>query len=365
MTLDAEGTILEVSSPPNPDSMPGVEFYAGVLIPGMVNAHTHLELSYLRGTIPTGIGFVGFAAALRENRGRFTPEQIAGAIDYWDARMWAEGVQAAGDICNGESTFEVKCKSRIHYHSFAELFGLEVAGVVAERIAGVAAQARRMGLSASVTPHSTYSLNEQGFGLAVGGGENTPLSIHFMESPGERGLYQGCGEMKEWYERAGVRTDDFTSLYNSPAERIVKLVPAGRQVLLVHNTLIGERDIELLAAHFGDNLTFVVCPLSNRYITGLIPPYGLLRRCGVRIAVGTDSLASNWSLSMIDELKAVGGVPLEQMLAWATVGGAQALGIDSRFGSLEEGKRPGVVLLTGVDWETMTLTGDARCRRLV
>lgn len=363
MTLDDQGTVLEVSAPPNPDSMPGVEFYAGILIPGMVNAHTHLELSYLRGAIAPGSGFVGFAAGLRENRGRFTPEQIAGAIDYWDARMWAEGVQAAGDICNGESTFGIKRKSRIHYHSFAELFGLEADETAAGQIAGVAAQARRMGLPASVTPHSTYSLNEQGFVLAVGGGENTPLSIHFMESPGEKELYEDRGEMKEWYERAGMRTD-FTSLYNSPAERIVKLVPAVRKVLLVHNTLIGEKDIELLATHFGDNLTLVICPLSNRYITGLTPPYGLLRRSGVRIAVGTDSLASNWSLSMIDELKAVRGVPLEQMLAWATVGGAQALGIDSRFGSLEKGKRPGIVLLSGVDWETMTLTGDARCRRL-
>ncbi len=364
ITLDARGTVLEVSAPPNLNSLRQVEFYSGILIPGMVNAHTHLELSYLKGVIPEGAGFAGFAAGIRNNRGRFSQEDIVQAIDYNDARMWADGVQAAGDICNDRSTFAAKAGSRIVYHSFVELFGLDAGREEATRAEDLRDEAVAAGLRATVTPHATYSLNEESFRAAVGDGGNSPLSIHFMESPGETELFEGRGEMQEWYDRTGFSTD-FTSVYTSPAERVVRLVPADRKVLLVHNTLIGQQEIDMLRGHFGDNATFVLCPRSNRFITGLMPPVELLRANKVRIAVGTDSLASNHSLSMLDELKALKGIPLEESLRWATMRGAEALGLDGVMGSFEKGKRPGVVLLTGVDWTDISLTDESETRRLV
>jgi cytosine/adenosine deaminase-related metal-dependent hydrolase len=310
ITLDEDGTVVEVSAPANLNSLPGVEFHSGMLIPGMVNAHTHLELSYLRGSIPERCGFAGFAAALREQRERFSQREIAEAIDFHDARMWAEGVQAAGDICNGNATFAAKSRSRIAYHSFVELFGLGAGAAQARRAQQLRDEAIGSGLRGTVTAHSTYSLNEEGFALAVGGDDNFPLSIHFMESPGEAELYRGRGEIWQWYDETGLETD-FTSRYGSPAERIVKLVPRERKVLLVHGTLMGERETEMLCAHFGGNLTFVLCPLSNRFITGLTPPFELLERSGARIAVGTDSLASNHALSMVGEFRAGRGLALD------------------------------------------------------
>lgn len=364
VTFDRKGTVIDVSAPPDVNSCQQVEFYSGILIPGMVNAHTHLELSYLKGVIPEGGGFAGFAKGLRDNRSRFSPDEIERAVDYNDARMWADGVQAVGDICNGNSTFTVKKKSPVTYRSFVELFGLEAGVKDAERAEAIRNEAVMAGLQATITPHSAYSLNETGFRLAVGGDGNSPLSIHFMESPGETELFEGRGEMQQWYEGAGFRPD-FISLYDSPAERIVALVPSNRKILLVHNTLIGQDEISILKEHFGDNVTFVLCPRSNRYITGLTPPAELLRRNKVRVAVGTDSLASNHSLSVIDELKALGGIPLEESLRWATIGGAEALGLQGSLGSFEKGKRPGAVLLTGVDWSDLSLTPEAETRRIV
>ncbi len=170
--------------------------------------------------------------------------------------------------------------------------------------------------------------------------------------------------MRGWYDRMGMQTD-FADIYASPVERIVKNIPPERRTMLVHNTCVGPREIDILKAHFGDNLTMALCPRSNEYIGGMQPPAGLLASSGIRIAIGTDSLASNTSLSIVEEMKAIKDIPLETLLQWVTLGGAQALGVDDSYGSLQTGKRPGVVLLEGIDWDTMALLPTASARRLV
>ena len=104
----ADGRVLSVRTCSAPDRMPGTEFYSGVLAPGLVNAHCHLELSYLRGAIPEGCGFAGFAGAMGQVRERFGPEERLRAVAAADAAMWQAGVQAVGDISNGDTTFSVK-----------------------------------------------------------------------------------------------------------------------------------------------------------------------------------------------------------------------------------------------------------------
>lgn len=361
VTIDAQGVILSIDSEAGVDSHYGVEFYSGILIPGMVNAHTHLELSYLRGAIPQGCGFTGFAEELGAARNSFTAAEQLASADFHDARMYAEGVAAVGDISNGGLTFPIKKRSKILYHTFLELYGLGAQD--AERLRPLLCEARAAGLSATITPHSTYSLNEAAFATSVGESENSPLSIHFMESRGEQELFRGHGTMHEWYVRRGFETD-FTGRYDSPADRIIACVPPTRKTMLVHNTHVGERDVRKLQAHFGDNLTWVLCPRSNLYIAGEMPPVEILRRHACRIAVGTDSLASNASLSVIDELKTFSGISLQEALRWATLSGAQALGIDNSYGSLECGKKPGVILLQGLDPERLELTPRTSTRRL-
>jgi cytosine/adenosine deaminase-related metal-dependent hydrolase len=278
-------------------------------------------------------------------------EERLAAADFWDAKMYAEGISAVGDVCNDSSVFGIKERSNIIWHSFAELFGL---GADPATVIALRDETRARGLVATTTPHSAYSLNRETFAAAVGGDDNRPLSIHFMESPAESELFQRRGHLWEWYRRMG-QTPDFTD-YGSPAQRLVAQVPPDRAVMLIHNTCVTQRDIDIVMGHFTAPVTWVLCPASNRYISGLTPPVELLRKNRLRIAVGTDSLASNTTLSMTAELTYFKDIPLAEILGWATLSGAEALGVADRLGSIEVGKTPGFVLLSGVDMTTLALT---------
>jgi len=187
-----------------------------------------------------------------------------------------------------------------------------------------------------------------------------------MEDEGEAELFRRRGAIWEWYRAQGIdKLPDFDFLHwGSPVERIIGQVPPDRRTMLIHNTFIGQDELSALQRHFGDNLTLVLCPRSNRYIRGQLPPVEMLRRSGVRIAVGTDSLASNTSLSLIDELKMFPEVPLEELLRWATAAGAEALGYQDKYGTIEVGRPARLALLEGVDFATLRLRPDATTRSL-
>ncbi len=337
------------------DAMEGVEFYAGILVPALVNAHCHIELSYLEGQIEPRGGFAAFAAGVARTRNLFTAEQMEEAIRQADVKMWQEGVGAVGDIANGVSAFSVKANSPIRYRTFAEVFGLRTASIEA-------LEPMLHYPETSLSPHSTYSLQDEIFKQVCCKGD-APLSIHFMESLGERELYEGHGALSEWYKTQGWECDFLH--YASPAERVVASVPAERSVMLVHNCCVTQRDIDVIMSHFTAPVYWVVCLGSNDYISGLKPDINLLRRNGLNICVGTDSLASNGSLSMLAELKRLNEYPLDEILTWATANGADALGYGDSLGRLEVGKRCGLAVIDALDYDKQTLTDRSTCRRLV
>ena len=356
VTVDDDGRIAAIESVAEVDRLEGVEFYAGLLLPGFVNAHCHTELSHLHGFIPRRCGFAGFARGMASARGRFSDDERHDATAAVLARMWSEGVDAAGDICNGGSSFAAKADSPVRFRNWAEYFGL--GNPPAEPLQRLT---ERHG--AVMTPHSIYSVQDGPFREICAAGRE-PLSIHFMESPGEAELFVGRGELTGWYAERGWQCDFLG--FGSPARRIVGSIPADRRVVLVHNCCLTQEDYDLIAAHFTEPVWWCLCPRSNDYISGLRPPVGLLRRNGARICIGTDSAASNDELSMVGELKALRGLmPLAEALAAATRGGAEALGFGDELGRLEVGRRCGVVLLEGVDFDAMTLRDDARARRIV
>jgi cytosine/adenosine deaminase-related metal-dependent hydrolase len=349
VTISDAGVVVDVSSTTDIDREAGVEFFSGILVPGFFNAHCQLELSGLRGAIPSGGGFTAFARAMREVRAQNDPS----APTFWDARMWAEGISAVADICNGSTTFALKRESHIRYHNFCELFGL---GAEPARALALRDEALAAGLAASVTPHSLYSLNREAFEAAARpAGEavasNQPLSIHFLESEDEVSLYKKRGAMWNWYQEQGLAPDFLD--YGSPAERLVAQVPPDRAVMLVHNCVATQRDIDIVMEHFTAPVTWVLCPASNRYIGNPAPPVDLLRKNNLRIAVGTDSLASNDTLSMVHELSLIEGVPLAELLSWASAD------------VIAPGHPAGLVLLTGVDMSTLTLTPSSQARRII
>ena len=351
---DPEGRITSITQWDRLDTLANTEFYAGALTAGFVNAHCHLELSYLRGAIERGTGFGGFARAIGLVRGNYTMEERTQALAAASSRMWAEGVQAVGDIVNDDSSFDHKRRSPIRYHNFAELFGLNTPADAMNHLLGEE--------NTSLTPHSTYSLQSASFAAAA---QSDTLSIHFMESPDEEALYRGEGSLAAWYGRMGWECDFIH--YGSPAERLVGQVASDKKVLLVHCCCLKEDDLAKILSHFVAPPTFVVCPQSNNYISGLRPPIGLLLKHNARVAIGTDSLASNDNLSIIEELKRLPEVPLAKRIEWATAGGAEALGLADEIGSLEAGKRPGIVLIEGIEERNgeLQLLPSATTRRLI
>lgn len=354
--VDATGLITSIERHASLDNLAGVEFYPGILIPAMVNAHCHLELSYLRGAIAENSGFAGFARAIGKVRGNYTMEERRHAAAVADARMWQEGVAAVADIANDDLVMDIKEHSNIEYHTMFEHFGLVNNDV--ERLESVAAKYAYC----SVTPHSTYSVNDASYRRIATTG-TAPLSIHFLESDDESALYCRQGSLWEWYTLMGWECDFLD--YGSPARRIAASTPRDRRVMLVHATRTTDDDIKVLEGHFDIKPAWVLCPESNRYISRLKPPIERLRSHGCTIAIGTDSLASARTLSMVDNMRQLGDIPLAELLSYATLGGARALGIDDRLGTLEVGKRPGLVVLRDADLQALRLTPEAETYRIL
>lgn len=355
LSIDSQGTITEIApDQENIDSLAMVEYYNGILMPGMVNAHCHLELSYLLGQVGEGKGLVEFIREIMSVRNNFTFEEQQQRAIAEDRKMWSEGVQGCLDISNGEASFEAKKTSNLLYHTYAEYFNMPSDDKVDsyyEAATSHMAKARAMGLNISQTPHSNYMVGDKLFKKSV---DSEACSIHFMETPSEVDYFEKKGKMYEF-----VASDDMTPdflYYGGHAERLVGSLPKDLPLLLVHNTMITEEQVDMLSSYF-TNLTFVLCPLSNYFIERGFPPAMMFMRKGVNVAIGTDSLTSNHSLTMALEIDWLmrnnAELPLEVALSWATMGGARGLRAEDRIGSFEVGKSCGVVLLEGVDMESM------------
>ncbi len=355
LTLDENGTITNIEqNAKNIDSLSGVEYYSGVLIPGMVNAHCHLELSYLLGAVSEGGGLAQFIREITSVRGDYSEELQQNRATAEDRKMWSEGVQGLCDISNGTASFHAKSTSNILYHTYAEYFNMPADNMVDEYFAKVTSHitpARELGLSISPSPHSTYMVGDKLFKKSA---DSERLSIHFMETCDELDYFDKRGNMYELVAGDSM-TPDFLH-YGGHAERLIASLKPETPLLLVHNTLITKEQVEMLTDYFHD-VTFVLCPVSNHYIERAVPPAEMLRDCGVNIAIGTDSLTSNHKLSMAAEIESLltnyPNLPLATVLSWATLGGAKGLKAEDRIGSFEVGKTPGVVLLEGVNPSTL------------
>lgn len=354
--IDTDGTILAVQHYDNIDSEAHVEFFPGILIPGMVNAHCHLELAYLQGAIAEGGGYATFASEIGRVRGNFSNEERLHAASVADAMMWEQGIEVVADIANDDLVMPIKERSHIEYHTMFEFFGLNNHNTTPlEQLADKYP-------NASVTPHSTYSVQEQEF-RHICNKYSPLLSLHFLESENEALLYQHKGSLAEWYGRMGWECEFLH--YGTPAQRVANCVPANSRLLFVHATCATKEDVATVEGALQGGATWVLCPESNRYISNLCPPVKMLETMGARIAIGTDSLASARRLSMVDNMRLLGDIPLEQLLTYATINGAKALGIEATKGSIDVGKRPGLVIVEGVDYATMRLTPDSHTYRLL
>ncbi|HDR52044.1 MAG TPA: amidohydrolase [Mariniphaga anaerophila] len=353
----------------------GIEHYSGILVPGFVNAHCHLELSHLKGKIPEKTGLGGFLGAINKLRNLEVENQEA-EMNKADFQMKHAGIVAVGDVSNSYASLETKRNSKIKYHSFVEAFGFhpsraERAYLYAEFVESMF---RGFDLPASVTPHSPYSVSEKLFlkirkkALA----EDTILSVHNQESWDELAFFKdGSGGIaRHIHEILGIDISHWQPTGKSSLEFTLSFIPKENPLLLVHNTFTSSEDIQLLKQqrHL-ENTFLVLCPNANLYIENRLPPVSLFQKEKMNICLGTDSLASNHALSVLQEMITLQHnfpeISLRDLVEWGCWNGAQALGLTGLFGSLDPGKKPGVNLITGVDLQRLKLTGKSKVKRLM
>ena len=372
--LNSENEVVEVGE--LTEECEDTEFYSGILCPGFVNAHCHVELSHLVGMFEQATGMSGFINqinAMRENVGK---EGRIKALEAQMDKMYREGVSAMADISNCSESFECKSKSPMYTRTFLELFGSEPkdAQDVLESGKSLAQVAKEYGIDAAITPHSCYTMSPQLLAMAAQEGLRSGfLSYHSQESHEEEELIRtGTGALAENYKGRGLSTPPVTG---KPAltyfiDRLLSFSksPVEGNVLLVHNVAIDQESIDYAKEHLA-NPYFAICPLSNIFIHRALPPLNLMRENNLKICLGTDSLSSNTILSIVKEIECIHKnfpqIPLVEILEWACSNGAQMLGKQDVLGSFEPGKKPGVVLLENIDWENFKLTEKSTARRLV
>lgn len=349
-----------------PVEIAGTEFFNGILTPAFVNAHCHVELSHVKDMIPRHSGMTDFCRTIMSLK--HCRERQLEAMYEADREMFDEGIIAVGDISNGDASLQMKKDSRLTYHTFIETLDLDpcLAEEKIVRARHIKRSFEQAGLRASIVPHAPYSLSDELFETSVAEGNSSRiLSIHNQESREEIELFvTKQGRMRDFF---GQHLDAFIHRYDNPLLRIMQYVDPDTNLMLVHNTRTREADVALAVAG-NRRTTWVICPASNLYIEDCLPDVNMLCRCNARIATGTDSLSSNSRLSILQELKILDSAfpeaGLVNILRWATLNGAEALMLDAEIGSFDTGKRPGVLLISDVDFENMHLTDNCKVKRL-
>lgn len=369
ITLDENGTITDVTDTGGELKETGtVEYFNGVIIPGFVNCHSHLELSHLKGRIQDKQGLPGFIKTVRETRPDES-EKIHISMLEADAEMYDEGIVACADICNTADSFSIKDRSRIHYYNFIEVFGIDP-GKADKRIQeslNVAESARRLNLPFSIVPHSAYSLSVPLLReLKEVCSENKVTSVHFMESPHEiTFLAEHSGPLYTTYKESGLLPAELMTPGNHISFVLDEIIRSGN-LILVHNTFTDTETIRALKIR--NNLFWCLCPCSNLFIEGCIPPLDILLKEECEIVIGTDSLASNKQLSILKELLVLQEyfpfLQFTDLIRWATFNGARALGLENRYGKIVPGKQPGLLLINEMDLINLRLTPQSYIKRL-
>ncbi len=347
---EEDGTIRDVLAAPELEK-DSLEHYHGTIIPGFVNAHCHLELSFLKGKIPEKTGLISFVKQVISLRDRFSTKEEQEAIRKAEEEMYENGIVAVGDISNDQRSFFQKEKGNIRYHTFLELFDLGT-GLTQESLQKghlLLEKAEAIdGCRASLTPHAPYSCTPALIRACAENAKerNHTVSIHMQEHEDENVLfYEKKGAWTRFYADMGLDLSWFEPTGKSALQSILPDLGRNIKKLFVHNTYTNADDIDATDA----NTFWVFCPNANRYIEDRLPDFPLFVQKGVRGCIGTDSLASNHGLSVWNEIQCILKyyleIPLETLLRWATINGATALGFENELGSIEAGKRPGLILL--------------------
>lgn len=328
-----------------------LEKYHGIIVPGFINSHCHLELSHMKNLVPTGTTLIPFISSIVKFRD-FPQEEIDQAILDADQYMYENGIQAVGDICNKEDTAKCKDRSKISYYSFVEMFDMLQDQLTKSTIDQYQKvfdlQSSINGNRKSLVPHAPYSVTPGLFEyISKTNKKNNTISIHNQETLDEHLLFLNkTGQFLNFFEGFGLSIEDFEPIGKGSIYYALQNMDPNQSTIFVHNTFTTTQDIEY--AHlWSEKVFWATCPNANLYIENKMPHYQDFIDSKANMTIGTDSLSSNWQLSVWEEIKTIkkyqSYVPFQTLLEWGTLNGAKALQYDKDFGSLEVGKSPGLV----------------------
>lgn len=368
VTVDDAGKIIAVTEDMPPDINIPIEELNGIICPGFVNAHCHLELSHMVGKLPAKEGLIAFIQQIQKLR-QSTPEEIAAAAAKADADMYDNGIVAVGDISNTNATVEIKAKSKLYYHTFVETFSFTPERAAETFEKALALMAEFDPQPRSVTPHAPYSVSKDLFKLIkkYSDTHNNLLTIHNQECEDENKFYRyKLGGFIDLYKNFGIDISYFKPQARNSLQSVIPLLTSKQDILMVHNTCTNLKDIYFIK-RFDRKIHWCFCPNANIYIEDKLPKVDLFLGQGFNITLGTDSLASNSKLCILSEMRTLQmhnpALSTEKLLEWGTLNGARFLGIDKEKGSLEPGKTPGLNLITGLDG--LKITEETKVRRLI
>ena len=315
-----------------------LEVFEGILCPGFVNAHCHLELSHLLGKAEKGKGFLDFIGVIQQ-RDSYTAIEKQIAINKAEQQMITNGIVAVGDICNTTDTLSQKQKSNLKYYNFIEVFGVkdDLVKQIISDAKYIRNQFRKVGQKATISPHAPYSVPPKLMEEIKNSfsNEDELMTIHMQETKHENELFEHKrGSFYNWLKEINASPE----VWNNRTKSNSVLEELGnKKMLLIHNTFAKKKNIS-------DNY-YCTCPKANLYIENALPDYSIFD--ADKLCVGTDSLASNNSLSILEELNIIqenSNFDLNTLLKIACKNGAEALGFE-KLGTFEKGKIPGVNLI--------------------
>jgi len=372
VVADNDGVILSIDSISDHDSS-SVQSFNGIITPGFVNTHCHLELSHMKGKVDTGTGLIPFISSVVKYRD-FPEDQILDAIKAADQEMYDEGIVAVGDISNKTDTAATKAKSKINYYTFVEMFDFMQSEMTDDTIDQYKevfeGHSDQNGNKKSFVPHAPYSVSEGLFEYIRNENyQQDTISIHNQETEAEQELFKTkTGDFLEFYDGFGFKLDKLESTGKGSIYHAMKNMNAMMKILFVHNTMTTAEDI---AATLDWNFRsyWATCANANLYIENRLPDYQAFIDANAKMTIGTDSLTSNWQLSVLEEMKTIkkfkSYVPVETLITWACKNGAEALGYDDQLGSIGVGKKPGLVHINAIVGEDGNIDiSDAKANRI-
>ena len=345
-----QGEIIDIVPPA--EAGDDVQVVRGIISPGFINCHCHLELSHMKDMIPEGTGLINFVTRIIKER-HFNEEEILTAIENAESEMMEGGIVAVGDICNNSLTVSQKSKGRIRYHNFIEASGPvpAMADLRFERAVNILnafKQHNPAGFSSSIVPHAPYSVSDELWTRVTNFHGNKLMTIHNQETKSENELFvANQGAFLQFFRELNIDPFIFKPSGKTSLQTYLNKFLSDQQLILVHNVYTSSEDISYCHSLNRKGKTFwCLCPNANLYIGGVLPDLALFT--GSPVVLGTDSLASNHQLSILSEMRVIRDrfpfIGPETLFGWATINGARALQLDKLLGSFEPGKKPGLVV---------------------